>query len=449
MFSMPTAAEPLISTFSIAFTRPTFQRARVLWVGAILAMGRRTVANVLWTVRSIAQGHFSSYHRVFSRGSWSLWPLGKVWVSAVLQWISEDQPVLVAGDDTVAQHRGAKVYGKAQHRDAVRSSHSLAVWKWGHKWIVLAIVVRFAFTTRYGALPVLCALYRGQPENQAEGRRHKTPAPLARQLMAVRIHWFPQRKYVFLGDGGFGSHELARCFVRHRRHATPISRFHPEANLYAPPPQRRAGAGRPRIKGRKLPAPQQTVARRQRGKPATVRWYGGATRRVALISDTGMWYKAGQGLVPVRWVQVHDLDGTHRDDWIYSTDSTRLPTQMVSLFTRRWPIETTFQEVRAHLGFETTRQRVSRSVLRAAPCLLGLFSVICLIYAEHLKHAKVSPHQTPWYVKAEPTFADALATVRRSLWEQTILKQPCLHGGVQKLPLPLRRMLLEIVSRAA
>ncbi len=125
MFSMPTAAEPLISTFSIAFTRPTFQRARVLGVGAILAMGRRTVANVLWTVRSIAQGHFSSYHRVFSRGSWSLWPLGKVWVSAVLQWIPEDRPVLVVGDDTVAQHRGAKVYGKAQHRDAVRSSHSL------------------------------------------------------------------------------------------------------------------------------------------------------------------------------------------------------------------------------------------------------------------------------------------------------------------------------------
>ncbi len=32
---------------------------------------------------------------------------------------------------------------------------------------------------------------------------------------------------------------------------------------------------------------------------------------------------------------------------------------------------TLFQEVREHLGFETTRQRVANSVLRTAPCLLG------------------------------------------------------------------------------
>ncbi len=51
--------------------------------------------------------------------------------------------------------------------------------------------------------------------------------------------------------------------------------------------------------------------------------------------------------------------------------------------------------------------------------------------------------------KAEPTFADALATVRCLFWEQTVFTQPCLHGGVQKLPPPLCRMLVDIVCRAA
>jgi hypothetical protein len=419
----------------------------VLLVGAILAMGRRTVTNVLWTVRSIASGHFSSYHRLFSRASWSLWPLGKALATAALRWIPEDQPVLVAADDTVAQHRGPKVYGKAKHRDGVRSSHSLTVWKWGHKWVALAIVVQFPFTSRRWALPILCALYRSKEQNKAEGRRHKTPTQLARQLMAVLIHWFPQRKFVFLGDGGFGSHELARFFARHRRHATLVSRCHPDAALHTTPTRNRIG--RPRIKGRKLPSPRQTVAQRKHGKHATVTWYGGSTRRVELVSDVGQWYRIGQGLVPVRWVHVHDLEGTHRDDWVYSTDPTLSPAQTVSFFTGRWPIETTFQEVRHHLGFETTRQRVDKSVLRAAPCLLGLFSVVCLIYAEHVKHAKVSVHQTPWYVKCEPTFSDALTTVRRLLWEQTLFKQPRLHRGYQKLPPPLRRTLLDLVSRAA
>jgi hypothetical protein len=447
MFSLPRAAEPLIASFSVAFSRPSFQRARVLLVGAILATGRRTVTNVLWTARSIADGHFSSYHRLFSRASWSLWPLGKALATAVLHWIPEDQPVPVAGDDTVAQHRGPKVYGKARHRDAVRSTHSMTLWKWGHKWVVLAIVVQLPFTSRRWALPVLCALYRSKEQNHAEGRRHKTPAQLGRQLMAVLIHWFPRRKFVFLGDGGFGSHGLARFFVRHHRHATLVSRLHPDAALYAAPQRNRIG--RPRVKGRKLPSPRKTVAQRKRGKRATVTWYGGSTRRVQLISDTGQWYRIGQGLVPLRWVHVRDLDGTHRDDWVYSTAPTLSPSQIVSFFTSRWPIETTFQEVRHHLGFETTRQRVDKSVLRAAPCLLGLFSVVGLIYAEHVKKSKVSVHQTPWYAKAEPTFADALMTVRRLFWEQSIFTRPCFGGRVQKLPPPMRRMLVEIVSQAA
>ena len=177
-------------------------------------------------------------------------------------------------------------------------------------------------------------------------------------------------------------------------------------------------------------------------------WYGGSTRRVELHSDTGQWCKSGQGLAPVRWVHVRDLEGTHRDDWGYSTDPTLSPAQIVSFFTGRWPIETTFQEVRRHLGFETTRQRSEKSVLRAAPCLPGLFSVVCLIYADHTRRAKALPHRTPWCAKLEPTFSDALATVRRLFWEQTVFQQSRVHGGFQKLPPLLRRTLLDIVSRA-
>ena len=63
---------------------------------------------------------------------------------------------------------------------------------------------------------------------------------------------------------------------------------------------------------------------------------------------------------------VH-LEGTHRDHCLFSTDVAMLPARIVSLFTRRWSIEVTFEEVRAHLGLETTRQRVAKSVLRTAP----------------------------------------------------------------------------------
>src|SRR5205823_3892453 len=120
--------------------------------------------------------------------------------------------------------KGRNVYGKGRHRDALRSTHSHTVWVWGHKWVVLAVLVRFPFAPRRRwALPVLAALYRPEGLNQKEGRRHKTPADLARQLMAVLVHWFPARRFILLGDGGFASHDLARFCHRHRRRVTLVS----------------------------------------------------------------------------------------------------------------------------------------------------------------------------------------------------------------------------------
>lgn len=448
MLSLPSVAQPLFLKLSVAFTKPTSQRILLLLIGAILTRGAHTITSVLRTLRGWVPGHCSSYHRVFSRAVWSLWPLGRILAGAILRWIPNDEPVLVPMDDTTAQHRGAKVYGKGCHHDAVRSSHTHVVWRWGHRWVVLAISVKFPFTSRRWALPILAALYRPQELNDAERRRHKTAPDLARGLMATLIHWFPERKFVFLGDGGYASHALARFCFRHRSHATLVSRFHGDANLYAPPPKRARGKGRPRVKGPKLPAPKKVV-KKSRRTSALVGWYGGGQRHVEYVSGIGHWYKSGQGLVPIRWVFVHDLDGTHRDEYFYTTDTTLPPETIITYYTARWPIETTFQEVRAHLGFETPRQRVAKSVLRTAPCLLGLFSVVCLIFAEHARRHRITPAATEWYAKKEVTFSDAIAEVRRLFWSKTIFETPSHNEAVQKIPLRLRSLLLYQLCRAA
>jgi len=291
-------------------------------------------------------------------------------------------------------------------------------------------------------------LYRPEELGRAEGRRHKTAPDLARQLMAVLMHWFPERTFIFLGDGGYASHELARFSHRHRRHAKLVSRFRGDARLYDPPPKRTGQKGRPRVKGRKLPTPQEVVARGRRAKD-TVPWYGGRNRRVEWVSGVGLWYKAGHGLVPVRWVFAHDIQGTHRDEYFYTTDVALTGPQIIGLFTARWPIETTFQEMRAHLGFETPRQRVAKSVLRTGPCLLGLFSVICLVFAQHTRRHAIALRCTRWYTKTEPTFSDAVASVRRLFWTQTIFVKGSDHDALEKLPPRLRRLLLDRLCQAA
>jgi len=445
MLPLPQVAEPLLMNLSIAFTEPTFNRILPLLVGAVLTRGRRTITAILWTMRGLVPGHVTNYHRVFSRAPWSLFPLGRVLAGTIIQLLPEG-PIVVAMDDTTAQHKGKKVYGKGCHHDAVRSTHTHVAYRWGHKWVVLAIVLRFPFASRPWALPVLCALYRPRELNEQEGRRHKTPIMLARGLMCVLMRWFPDKKLIFLGDGGYASHELA-CFChRHRRRATLVSRFYGDAALYDPPPKYK-GDGRPRVKGRKRRSPQDVVAK-GRLRKATVDWYGATERDVKLKSGKGHWYKAGQGLVPVCWVFVRDDTGTRRDEYYYTTDMTLRAIHIVSLYTQRWPIETTFQEVREHLGFETPRQRVANSVLRTAPCLLGLFSIVSLIFAGHIERHTVDLCHRPGYEKTEPTFTDAMATVRRLFWTETVFQQPYFRKAFKKLPPKLRTAVLDYLAQA-
>ena len=71
---LPPEAHPLVQVLAPHFTSPTYQRASALLVGAILTTGRRTIANLLRTLRQLAPGHPTAYRRVLSRAPWSgLW----------------------------------------------------------------------------------------------------------------------------------------------------------------------------------------------------------------------------------------------------------------------------------------------------------------------------------------------------------------------------------------
>jgi hypothetical protein len=64
---------------------------------------------------------------------------------------------------------------------------------------------------------------------------------------------------------------------------------------------------------------------------------------------------------------------------------------------------------------ETQRQWSDLAILRTTPALLGLFSLITL-WANRIKGEHgVLPNRVRWYPKADPTFSDALALVRREL----------------------------------
>ena len=440
-----TDVAPVLLALSPAFTAPTFRRFTLLLAAAVLTSGRRTVANLLRTLGALAPGHRTSYQRVLSAARWSGLAAARLLGRLLLQALSDDGPVRLVGDDTVESHPGRRVYGKARHRDPVRSSHCYTAWRYGHKWVVLAVLVRFPFATRPWALPLLVALYRSAEDNRRRGHPHRTPAQLLCRLLAVVLRWYPDRRFVFVGDAGYGTHEVARFCHRHRDRLTLVSKFHPQANLVEPAPAYR-GNGRPRVKGPALPKPSQVVAGARRLRRLEVDWYGGGRRRVAFKTGTGQWYKSGQGLVPVRWVFVRDVTGTHRDEYFFTTDPALTPAVVIAAYTGRWNIETTFQEARSALGLETTRGWCPKTVLRAAPCLFGLYTVVALLFGR-LPAARQRA-AIVWPGKVGVTFSDALTAVRRWLWAEWVLPQAGVGTALQKLPEPLQDLILSALAPA-
>jgi len=451
---LPPQARAFFDLFELSFTKPTFLRFTLLTLAAILTVGCRTTANLLRTLGALAPGDDSAYRRFFSQSRWSATSLVRALAGWVFDHLCGPGPILLAADDTVSEHPGDKVYGKSCHRDAVRSSHSFTAFRWGHKWLVLAVLVRFPWTKRSWALPILVVLLRNKRDDLKENGRHRSPAEVLKLMLFLLRRWFPARTFLLTADGGFASHDLAGFAARQpQKQLGFVSRFYADAALYLPAPQVKLNAkgkkpnGRPRVKGAKMDTPQQTAARTANRTRLVVGWYGGGQRRVEVVQGTGHWYKTGQGLVEVRWVFVHDLDGTHRDEYFFSTDVGLTAQTIIEAYGRRWNLETTFEEMRSYVGLETTRGWCRKTIERAEPLLFGLYTVVACLY--HLMPESERSGGIKWSGKEQLTFSDAMTGVRRWLWRGWVFRAAGHGESYEKLPEAFAELLLNGLAPAA
>ena len=181
-------------------------------------------------------------------------------------------------------------------------------------------------------------------------------------------------------DGAFAALE----FLQQLRSVsiTCITRLRLDARLYEPPPARRPGrAGRPRIKGARLPSLQSRLTdRKTRWQTATVpNWYGNTGRRIQFCSGTAIWYHGGLPPASIRWVLIRDPEGHFDPLALLCTDIKAKPLDIIADYVCRWQLEVTFEEVRAHLGVETQRQWSDKAIARSTPVLLSLFSLVTLL----------------------------------------------------------------------
>ena len=415
--SLPHAIIVVLAPFEPCFTQPTWRKALLLVVGTLLARGRRTVAAALRLTGHAHDPHFSRFHHVLNRARWMPLALShRLLLVLVATFVPAGACVEIVVDETLERRWGPKITKRSHYRDPLLSSKGRSVSTSGLRWVCFALVVQVPWTHRYWALPFL-AVCVTPVQLDAQRHHHHRGVPEITQLMLCRIRsWLPERELKVIGDGTYSSIDLG--LLAQDEHITLITSLRLDANLFAPVPPRPPGQkGAPRGKGAALPKLETRLADPQTAwRRSTLPWYDGRLRELDYCSGTALWYHSGKRPLPLRWVLTRDPRGVYEPKAYRCTDLEQAAASIIEDYTKRWPLEVTIEESRAHLGIETQRQWSDKAIERSTPALLGLYSLVALFAQALHPTGKVPVAQAAWYAKEQATFSDVLMEVRRALW---------------------------------
>ena len=239
----------VLTPFQSLFSAPTWRKVQRLFIGTLLAYGRRTVTAAL---RHTGQGDtpsFSLYHQVFNRARWSALQGSRCLLSLLVQAFGTAGGSLTfVIDETLERRWGRRINKRGHYRDPLASSRKRSVSTSGLRWIVLILVVTLPWNTRPWALPFLSVPAPTPQVSERLGLRHKTIAQWARQMIRVVRRCLPPVAITVLGDQAYSvvefAHACRRCGVRL------ISPLRLDAVLHeAPPPRQPRHAGTPTSQG--------------------------------------------------------------------------------------------------------------------------------------------------------------------------------------------------------
>jgi hypothetical protein len=261
--------------------------------------------------------------------------------------------------------------------------------------------------------------------------------------------WLPERELILVADMGFAALELLAALSC--RGVICITRLRLDAALYEPAPRRRPGTkGRPRTKGARLPNLSEVLKRTStRWRRVTVPgWYGEGDQTIEFCSATAVWRHGGMPIVPIRWVLLRDPLGRFSPQALLCTDPTRDPLQIIRWFILRWQVEVTFQEARPSGCRDPAAMVGSRRGPHHALLVRPVLDRNPLA-AQLGQRVRSAVLVDSWYRKSRPTFADALAAVRRQIWCEAGLLTSRRRHNMPKPSQALQRCLIYALCRAA
>jgi len=421
----------LLESFRPLFTAPSFLLFQELLLAWALCPGRHTITRMIGFLPRPGRRAHDAYHRFVREGVWSLADLWRWFAQVVVRALAPRGTLSLDLDDTLFHKSGRKVQGAGIFRDPIRSTAKRVVYALGLNLVIVTLRVVPPWGGMPLGLPIHVRLYRkGGPSH----------LDLAEAMLRDLARWFPDRSFRLCADGAYAS-LASRSLPRTQL----VSRMRRDAALYEPPPPRRKGQrGRPRKKGDRLPSPEEWARRTRKGwRRVTVERRGRREERLVL-SRPVLWYQVCRDRA-VLLVVVRDPQGVEPDDFFFTTELGAEPGEVAGHYNGRWSIEQTFRDVKQFLGAEDPQTWKGEGPERTSSLGLVLYSMVWFGYVV-TQGSKRTWIGLPWYSsKTSPSFADALACLRRGLWRQRLFR----GSDPRPLTAKMATVLIDGLARAA
>ena len=405
------------SRLAAALDRRSAPRLALLFLGALLARGRRTVTT--WIRAAGLSDRFQScYIAVAAAGKKADSIAARLVIEAVKPLIKGTTRLTLALDDTPTKRYGPHVQGAGIHHNPTPGPAG-SPYVYGHVFVVLALLVAHP---AWGvvALPLLARLYVRKKDLPGIDPKHRPEFRTKLELAVELLRWAK----TWLGLAGLPIWVVADGAYANAAFLKPamalgmivVSRLRKDAALRTLPGPRPAGQrGRPRTYGPDVIDLAKRGGQRRGWSTETLTLYGVASVK-KYKTFLATWRPAGG---PIRVVLVDEEAGWRA---YFCTDLSASVADILGAVADRFSLEITFRECKQIVGAGQQQVRFLWANVGAFHVCLWTFTMTEAWAWGRDEEALVDRSTSPWDREwRRPSHADKRRAWRRQLLGEEIL----------------------------
>lgn len=403
------------STLAHALDPRSAPRLACLFLGAILARGRRTLSS--WIRAAGLSNEFRCcYTTVAAAGKRTQRIATALLRELIKPLVANASRLVLAIDDTPTPRYGPHVQGAGVHHNPTPGPAG-SPFVYGHVWVVLGLLSAHPL---WGviALPLLARLYIRKKDLDAIDKPHRpafaTKLEMAVELMRWAKFWlgFWGKPVWVVADGAYAKAPFLKTMRQFG--VTVVSRLRKDAALWSvPQEQAQKRRGRPRKYGQQRIVLAKRAGQKRGWTTGNFELYGKPVQKT-YKTFLATWRPAG-GVIRV--VLVNEPKG-----WIafFCTDPTATVAEILSLVADRFSLESAFRDVKEVVGAGQQQVRfLWASVGSFHMCLWAFTMTEAWAWNRAAKELVAHRAASPWDdQQRRPSHAD-----KRRAWQRELLAE--------------------------